>query len=86
MLNESYFKKPKDIAGVIAKVRDLAKMTGPVRLMEICGTHTMAISRSGIRGFFFRDSTDLRPRLPGMCDAFRGDVTKYLSSVAIKIL
>ena len=52
MLYESYFKKPKDIAGVIAKVRDLAKMTGPVRLMEICGTHTMAISRSGIRGLF----------------------------------
>ena len=27
-----------------------ARLKRPVRLMEVCGTHTMAISRSGIRG------------------------------------
>lgn len=49
MLCDSYFKNPKDAALFLDKIRKYAVLTGPVRLMEICGTHTMAIARSGIR-------------------------------------
>jgi len=33
---------------VLADIGRLAARTGPVRLMEVCGTHTMAIRRAGI--------------------------------------
>ena len=49
MLYDSYFKKPKDVPLLLDKIRKYSDKTGPVRLMEICGTHTMAIARSGIR-------------------------------------
>lgn len=49
MLYDSYFKNPEDVSLFIEKIRIYTEKTGPVRLMEICGTHTMAIARSGIR-------------------------------------
>jgi hydrogenase expression/formation protein HypD len=33
---------------VLADIRRLSERVGPVRLMEVCGTHTMAIRRAGI--------------------------------------
>ena len=32
---------------VLAEIRELA--TEPVNIMEVCGTHTMAIARAGIK-------------------------------------
>lgn len=49
MLYDSYFKKPEDAPIFLEKIRKYAAKTGPIRLMEICGTHTMAIARSGIK-------------------------------------
>lgn len=49
MLYDSYFKNTKDAPLLLDKIRKYSDKTGPVRLMEICGTHTMAIARSGIR-------------------------------------
>ena len=49
MLYDSYFRKPEDAALFLEKIRKYADQTGPVRLMEICGTHTMAIARSGLK-------------------------------------
>ena len=49
MLYDSYFKNPKDVPLLLEKIGKYTEQTGPVRLMEICGTHTMAIARSGIR-------------------------------------
>lgn len=49
MLYDSYFKSPKDVPLLLDKIGKYSDKTGPVRLMEICGTHTMAIARSGIR-------------------------------------
>lgn len=49
MLYDSYFKNPKDVPLLLDKIRKYSAKTDPVRLMEICGTHTMAIARSGIR-------------------------------------
>ena len=49
MLYEDAFKTPKDAPELLEKIRAFSLQTGPVRLMEICGTHTMAIARSGLR-------------------------------------
>ena len=49
MLYDSYLKNPKDVPLLLEKIGKYTEQTGPVRLMEICGTHTMAIARSGIR-------------------------------------
>lgn len=49
MLYDSYFKNPKDVPLLLDKIREYSDKTGPVRLMEICGTHTMAIARSGLK-------------------------------------
>jgi len=39
------------ISNDLAQLRSLADAIGqPVRVMEVCGTHTMAIARSGLRG------------------------------------
>ena len=37
----------------------------PVRIMEVCGTHTHEIFRLGIR------KLDFRPGLPGLCNTGR---------------
>ena len=49
MLCERQFKNPKDTETILKKIRELSEATGPVRLMEVCGTHTMAIARSGLK-------------------------------------
>lgn len=49
MLCDSYFKNPGDVSLFLEKIRKYSDRTGPVRLMEICGTHTMAIARSGLK-------------------------------------
>lgn len=49
MLCEELFQSPKHIPAIIDRIKKLAQRTGPVKLMEICGTHTMAIAKTGIR-------------------------------------
>lgn len=49
MLYDSWFKNPGDISLLLEKIRKYSSQTGSIRLMEICGTHTMSIARSGIR-------------------------------------
>lgn len=49
MLCDSYFKQPKDLRIYLEKIQKYADAAGEVRLMEICGTHTMAIARSGLK-------------------------------------
>lgn len=49
MLYKNLFKNPKDTAEILKKIEYYAEKAGTVRLMEICGTHTMSIARSGIR-------------------------------------
>ena len=44
------FRDDKVARGLLSKIRQLAKKQGePVRLMEVCGTHTVAIYRYGMR-------------------------------------
>lgn len=49
MLFDRKFRQPENAPELLEKIRSLSVLTGPVRLMEICGTHTMAIARSGIK-------------------------------------
>ncbi|MGV8084552.1 MAG: hydrogenase formation protein HypD [Coriobacteriia bacterium] len=43
----SAFRDPTLAKGLIAAIN--ATKTGPVKLMEVCGTHTVAIARNGLR-------------------------------------
>ena len=42
------FKDPKLARGLVDSIQKLAP-AGGATLMEVCGTHTMAIARNGIR-------------------------------------
>jgi hydrogenase expression/formation protein HypD len=39
----------RETEGLIEKIRSASRTTGPVRLMEVCGTHTVSLFRSGVR-------------------------------------
>ena len=43
------FKKPRDIGLVIDAINNMDLKQRPVKIMEICGTHTMSIAKSGIK-------------------------------------
>lgn len=49
------FRNPAAVKGLLKKIRSLA---GACTFMEVCGTHTMAISRAGLRGLL-EPSVDL---------------------------
>ena len=49
-VGEADFRRPKNAAALAAAIRGLTDPQRPVRLMEICGTPTMAIARAGLRG------------------------------------
>lgn len=49
-LSEAGFRAPAGADRLIAAIRETARALGrPVRLMEVCGTHTMAIAKAGLR-------------------------------------
>mgnify|MGYP000203409611 CR=1 FL=1 len=43
------FRDPGVAAALARRIRRLAERTGPAALMEVCGTHTVALFRSGVR-------------------------------------
>lgn len=43
------FKDPELAKGLLKRIRELAKDLPEVRIMEVCGTHTMAIGQLGLR-------------------------------------
>lgn len=70
MLYENLFKNPKDAAEILRKIEHCSDGSGQIRLMEICGTHTMAIARSGIRSVLPGVSpSSFRPRMSGLRDS-----------------
>ncbi len=44
MLFDEKFRRPDGIQRLVKELWDISQETGPIRLMEICGTHTMAMS------------------------------------------
>ncbi|MCX6778294.1 MAG: hydrogenase formation protein HypD [Candidatus Micrarchaeota archaeon] len=49
-MNAGEFLDKKLIERILAKIREEAKYLGNVTLMEVCGSHTQAVERFGIRG------------------------------------
>ena len=49
-LSEADFRRPKNAAALVRAIRGLTGPAKPLRIMEICGTHTMAIAQAGLRG------------------------------------
>ncbi len=49
MLFENEFRNPKNAAEILEKIKKYSPKSGEIRIMEICGTHTMAIARSGLK-------------------------------------
>lgn len=49
MLFEREFRRPEQAGRILDKIRSLASQLPTVRIMEVCGTHTVAIARSGLR-------------------------------------
>ena len=49
MLFEDTFRRPEGSRRLLDAIHTMTANTGPVRLMEICGTHTMAIAKAGLR-------------------------------------
>lgn len=43
------FRTPEGAARLVADIRRRTENRAPVRIMEICGTHTMAIAKAGLR-------------------------------------
>uniref|UniRef100_UPI00349E99A5 hydrogenase formation protein HypD n=1 Tax=uncultured Ruthenibacterium sp. TaxID=1905347 RepID=UPI00349E99A5 len=46
---EEDFRKPSGIDRLLKRLETLSLDAGPIRIMEICGTHTMSIAKSGLR-------------------------------------
>ena len=46
---ETSFRTLRKVPQLLASMEEMSKSLGEIRLMEICGTHTMAISKGGIR-------------------------------------
>ena len=74
MLFDEKFRRPDGIQRLVKELWDISQETGPIRLMEICGTHTMAIAKAGLRSLLPPSiATALRAGLPGLRHASRGD-------------
>ncbi len=48
-MNLNHFSDPDIANKLIQEIHKLSLLTGPVRIMEVCGTHTMEIGRLGLR-------------------------------------
>lgn len=49
MLFEDQFRRPKSAARLLELIGARSARLTPVRIMEVCGTHTMSIAKSGLR-------------------------------------
>ena len=47
--SEADFRRPSNAAALVRAIRSLTDGARPLRIMEICGTHTMAIAQAGLR-------------------------------------
>ncbi|MEW6547507.1 MAG: hydrogenase formation protein HypD [Bacillota bacterium] len=78
------FRDPRVARGLVARIRERVarELGGHVALMEVCGTHTVAISRTGIRSAL-RDAVTLvsGPGCP-VCVTSAGDVDAMVTLAA----
>lgn len=79
MRYETHFQRPKEVPELLAKLEALSERSGPLRLMEICGTHTMAIAKTGLRSLLPENITLISgPGCP-VCVTPAGEMDEVLS-------
>lgn len=79
MLSETAFRVPKDPQAILAQLKACSEQTGPIRLMEICGTHTMSIAKTGLKSLLPENITLLSgPGCP-VCVTPAGAIDALLS-------
>ncbi len=72
----SSFSDPELCRGLLAELR--RELDGPLRFMEVCGTHTVAIFRSGLRSLLPKEITHLSgPGCP-VCVTHDREVAAFL--------
>lgn len=49
MLSDAGFRRPDNARQLVDTIRALGAQLPPTRIMEVCGTHTMSIAKSGLR-------------------------------------
>jgi len=77
MLNMEFFKDPEIARRLSEQIKE--SVTSPLRLMEVCGTHTVAIFRSGIRSLLPNEITLLSgPGCP-VCVTAIEDIDKAIA-------
>ena len=70
------YRSPAISRGLLARIR--ARSRRPIRLMEVCGTHTMSIFRSGLRSLLPANITLLSgPGCP-VCVTSQGEVDAFV--------
>jgi len=67
----SELRKPELLRALAARVR--AVSVPPTALMEVCGTHTVAIARTACAARCQRGAPGFRTGVPGVCDAAGAD-------------
>ncbi len=74
------FQDPALVAGLLKRIRELDGP--PVRIMEVCGTHTMEIFRTGLRSLLPRWITLLSgPGCP-VCVTAQGEIDAFVAAAS----
>ncbi|MFZ5569299.1 MAG: hydrogenase formation protein HypD [Thermodesulfobacteriota bacterium] len=80
MKHAAEYRDKQVSASLIQRIN--GELTSPLRLMEVCGTHTVAIFRSGIRSVLPRDITLLSgPGCP-VCVTAQAEIDAFVSLAA----
>ena len=67
------------IQGMVAEIKEILATRDRIRIMEVCGTHTMAIARAGIKKLLPEDIQLVSgPGCP-VCVTDQGDIDRALS-------
>ena len=80
-MKEFYPSDPRAVARQAAELlKILARKTGPVKIMEVCGTHTVSIFRSGLRSLLPEGLTLLSgPGCP-VCVTSQADIDRAIAA------
>jgi len=74
------FQDPALVRSLLGRIRELADR--PVRIMEVCGTHTMEIFRTGLRSLLPREITLLSgPGCP-VCVTAQGEIDAFVEAAS----
>jgi len=71
------FRSPEVVAALSAAIAE--RVSRPMKIMEVCGTHTMAIARAGIRSLLPPEVSLISgPGCP-VCVTSQGEIDAFLA-------